>query len=260
MTYQDRLEDYDPNDIDSSDMNPGDMNPGDMMYDRLVDGELSREEYRQFLASLDEEPGGWRRCALAFLEAQALRQDIADLVPKPSEVPARHNISDSSHCVTRAMNTRDTRLKPILAVAVSFLIAFGLGISIRGWWPASDAFAPHGAQIVGRQQESLQFLSQREVPDTSPTPINPPLPRTVRVVMGGEQLDLPVDVAKWHEDNWLNHPQSVMPDRIIGAFQRMGHDVHRRHHYFPFDLQNGRQLVVPIEEVEIVPVSRRSFQ
>ena len=42
----------------------------DSRFDRLVDGELSEEERRELLAGLDAEPGGWRRCALAFLESQ----------------------------------------------------------------------------------------------------------------------------------------------------------------------------------------------
>jgi hypothetical protein len=49
----------------------------DVKLDRLVDGELSADEYRALVASLDEEPGGWRRCALAFLEAQALAGEIS---------------------------------------------------------------------------------------------------------------------------------------------------------------------------------------
>ena len=51
----------------------------DLRFDRLVDDELSDTERRQLLASLDDEPGGWRCCALAFLEAQAWRQTMRDV-------------------------------------------------------------------------------------------------------------------------------------------------------------------------------------
>ena len=33
-------------------------------FDRLVDGEISAADYKALLASLDDEPGGWRRLAL----------------------------------------------------------------------------------------------------------------------------------------------------------------------------------------------------
>ena len=42
-----------------------------VQLDRLADGELPAEDYRALLAALDVEPNGWRRCALALLEAQA---------------------------------------------------------------------------------------------------------------------------------------------------------------------------------------------
>jgi hypothetical protein len=43
----------------------------DQQLDRLVDGSLEEHDRRDFLIRLENEPDGWRRCALAFLEAQA---------------------------------------------------------------------------------------------------------------------------------------------------------------------------------------------
>ena len=62
------------------------MNDWQQQLDRLVDGELSPEAYRGLLAELETRPHGWRDCALAFLEAQALRGEVstitqADRVP-----------------------------------------------------------------------------------------------------------------------------------------------------------------------------------
>jgi hypothetical protein len=42
--------------------------------DRLVDGELDESTRRELLRRLDSLPDGWRRCALAFLEAQEFAQ------------------------------------------------------------------------------------------------------------------------------------------------------------------------------------------
>ena len=38
-------------------------------FDRLVDGELSPAEYRRVLVALEQQPGAWRKCAEAFLQA-----------------------------------------------------------------------------------------------------------------------------------------------------------------------------------------------
>src|SRR5207253_643240 len=47
------------------------------LLDHLVDGELADDERRELLMQLEKEPDGWRRCALAFLEAQTWRQALA---------------------------------------------------------------------------------------------------------------------------------------------------------------------------------------
>src|SRR4029079_10623055 len=51
----------------------------DVRFDRLVDGEMTASERRQLLESLDSRPEGWRRCALAFLEAQSWREDLGQV-------------------------------------------------------------------------------------------------------------------------------------------------------------------------------------
>ena len=51
----------------------------DILLDRLVDGELSGSERRQLLESFDKRPEGWRRCALAFLEAQSWREEMGQV-------------------------------------------------------------------------------------------------------------------------------------------------------------------------------------
>lgn len=45
-------------------------------WDRVVDDELSPSERRELLAQLEARPELWRGCALAFLEAQALRREL----------------------------------------------------------------------------------------------------------------------------------------------------------------------------------------
>src|SRR5262249_42904345 len=51
---------------------------------RLVDGELANDERSELLRRLESEPDGWRRCALAFLEAQAWRDSLAEVTTSPA--------------------------------------------------------------------------------------------------------------------------------------------------------------------------------
>ena len=61
----------------------------DVLFDRLVDGELSAAERRTLLASLDGRPSGWRRCALAFLEAQTWQDELGRLIREPAPLSRR---------------------------------------------------------------------------------------------------------------------------------------------------------------------------
>src|SRR6059058_4433834 len=94
----------------------------DPRLSRLIDGELSASEYRAFLAALDDEPGGWRRCALALLESQALGHELSDL---------RHSIDrPESVSPNQVALAQVASLSPLslLAIAASFFIAFTLGL------------------------------------------------------------------------------------------------------------------------------------
>jgi len=91
--------------------------------ERLVDGELSGAEYRGLIASLDDEPAGWRRCALAFLEAQALGQDLPIVRRSLETAPTK--------AITQPIENAPTKTRADsswLAIAASFLVAFSLGI------------------------------------------------------------------------------------------------------------------------------------
>src|SRR5436190_6268662 len=59
------------------------MNELQTRLDRLADGELDRQEYAELLTALDQEDEGWKKCAMTFLESQALRRDLGQLVNEP---------------------------------------------------------------------------------------------------------------------------------------------------------------------------------
>lgn len=52
---------------------------GELILDRLVDNDLNPEEYKAVLKLVEEKPDGWRRLALAFLESQALENELSEL-------------------------------------------------------------------------------------------------------------------------------------------------------------------------------------
>ena len=47
--------------------------------DLLVDGEMDEADRRALLLQLEHEPDGWRRCAMAFLEAQCWKAELGKM-------------------------------------------------------------------------------------------------------------------------------------------------------------------------------------
>src|SRR4051794_18532172 len=117
------------------------------LFDRLVDGELTQPERRSFLESLDQRPDGWRRCALAFLEAQSLGEELRLLaraqdrviLPKVTHPVAPASKERSVHEPGRATGVQ------WLAIAAGLVMAFGLGwlgrergVQFAGSGPSGD--------------------------------------------------------------------------------------------------------------------------
>src|SRR5262245_34370943 len=92
------------------------------LIDRLVDGNLPDTERRRLLLRFESEPGGWRRCALAFLEAQAWQEAIGPLVTSTNAEPSRVRVAKAKPWRTAGRG---------FAVAASFLAAFVCGWLLR---------------------------------------------------------------------------------------------------------------------------------
>ena len=60
----------------------------DRLIDQIVDGDLTPAELRAAIERLDRQPDGWKRCAMAFLEAQCISESFRSLEPAASSSPA----------------------------------------------------------------------------------------------------------------------------------------------------------------------------
>src|SRR5689334_23111755 len=109
----------------------------DILLDRLVDGELSRDERRQLLESFDKRPEAWRRCALAFLEAQSWREEMGQ-VARGIASEAQEPKSPASS-VASTTKTSWSSIATWLAMAASLLVAFGLGMMHRDGGPSNPS-------------------------------------------------------------------------------------------------------------------------
>lgn len=226
--------------------------------DRLVDGELSDDEYRSVLAALDKTPDGWRRCAMAFLEAQAWRQELGEL---RTEILSPR---DEATCQLARRRDRNWSTRQIvgltLAMAASFVVAFASGV----WWNGGNSFDPQpGLSPVARQEGDPRPATREETPfnaaDREPaTDRVPPSHLTFVVDRGNgesDRFELPIYDANDRVARQLLQDSPALPADVERAIRDSGFQVKRLRQWTPVQLRDGRRAFFPVDQLDITPVS-----
>lgn len=257
------------------------------LLDRLVDGELAPPQQQALLRHLDQVEGGWRRCALAFVEAQVWQQELGDWAaeePSPAPAAAVSTSSDAASSGTTANETAagstpgglapwQRRTFTVLSMAASFALAFVLGFALHPDQannaqlagpaePAEPAQTNPEAMIAATPaQESLAVDVQGR---GTPSPVAPtPSWGHVSLLVNDDGTWQPVDlpaVDGVDAQRWLAAQPSAVPPRWRELMQRQGHTVQTQRELVPVDLGDGRRLVVPVEQVEVQYVGGHRYQ
>ncbi len=242
------------------------------VLDRLVDGELGESQRRELLASLDSRPDGWRRCALAFLQAQCWEKELGGMLrssqqrllktgtgaSQPAEIAASSGerlgaspISSQARSVEPAAAGRPSgrrfdfrRLGTPLAVAASLLFALVIGTQIR----LGSTPKPGDEQVAGGGQTSLAPIPARPKPKGSG-------PWEMVTLAGtgspGREVRLPARQGdRWNED-WMDSTRPAIPDDMLEAIRRQGGKVRHSWQFVPMPLEDGRRVVVPIDQFDV---------
>jgi hypothetical protein len=223
----------------------------DRVLDRLVDGELGQAERRQLLIALDDEPGAWRSCALAFLESQSFRWQLTRLAASAT-LAAERERRDTAQSASSLGAARLWGL--CLAAAAGLLVAFGLGTRF-----ARPALAPGVApdsQVAAAVTEPAINLAAEAAPIAAADSNTSSIPSTVTLARTGDEsgsgnIELPVAEADLDGSQWLQELDTGVPASLYRRLREAGLDVVRRQQLYNVDLSDGRQLVVPVEQVEI---------
>ena len=223
--------------------------------DRLVDGELSDDEYKAVVAALDDEPGDWRRCAMAFLESQALTRDLGIVRERMQACPAVPEAAPQPS----SQNQWGGPAK-LLAVAASFLLAFSLGIVAPQFFREGpqDGGASGNLKTAGVLNQKTGDPSNSGLPQQALSPVG-----NVRLVMDGPSGEtttaenVPVYEVGSDLESYLSQVVPVLRPELIELLKQQGYDVQRHQQLFPAPLDDGRQLIVPVDAYQITPVSIR---
>jgi hypothetical protein len=75
-----------------------------------------------------------------------------------------------------------------------------------------------------------------------------------------ESFDLPFVTGEGIDEQWLRSQPSAVPPQVLRALERLGHQVERQRAYLPIDLNDGRRVVVPVDQFNVRYVGERSYQ
>ena len=228
----------------------------DRLLDLLVDGELTEDERRALLAKLDHEQDGWRRCALRFIENQCLEGVFGKLAA--SARPIAPPPADEQLTRPRASGGWVGAAGSYLAMAASVMVAFLIGVAGR------DAYL----QIKSQGQRGLggsQIANDGRMPATTfashgGTPWGSLKLELDDGALAPRQIEVPVVESPSGMSRYLTEGEPALPTNVERELRRSGHTVERQRRLVPFDLEDGRRVVVPVDEVQVQPVRLKSYQ
>lgn len=206
--------------------------------DRLAGGDLPESERAVLLAWLDEDAARWRACGLAFLEAQ-MWQEAAAVGPSATAPVAivQQPVAETTRSTSRSAGRRVSSLALTAAVALAFL----LGVCLARWLPTAAGPTPQIAE-----QPSTEPPIQPPVTTAKPVIATVPV-KTNLDTQGPLLLQLPVSSEPG---------QDLAVSSTISAYERQqwerrGFEVLEELRYLPATLPDGRQIMVPVNKVQL---------
>jgi hypothetical protein len=205
--------------------------------DRLVDGELNDNERSELLLALENEPDGWRRCALAFLEDQAWRSALK------SRSSTNRTTGPVVIAPTVARPSKPWLLRTLMAASIigaAFAAGFAAGGISRGS-PQVELVKSEPAKPVERatkaQREPIREVGWINIVD----PSSGESPSQRVPILSGPGVD----------ERWLREKPPTVPDYIRARLERQGYQVEEKRKLVSVTLEDGRRVSIPVDEVAL---------
>jgi anti-sigma factor RsiW len=213
--------------------------------DRLVSGDLSETERLELLSWLDESPERWRRCGVAFLEAQAVRVALAEI--------------DAESRPRRSQTVAAPRLSALRlgAGVVALLLAFALGWGARRGVqaPAEEAVADGQVGVLPDAIDVSPVTAERnDVADAGPRDGLAMLRFSTGSGAEAREFSIPVRLADGAIEV-LEQP-AELPEYVRQQWERKGYHVSRQRRMLQLTMNDGRQVDLPVGQVLLTYVGQ----
>ena len=251
----------------------------DQFIDRIVDGALTAVELRAAIGRLDREPDGWKRCAVAFLEARCWRETPDLFIPNAGRTGNQTTVRASRSLVyCRRPHERGYvgggRSRWIHGPIAAAILA---GSFAMGWMGHAARLGSGGERTpIGRPGENLSplatgprsgALNDANMDLSQPTQLAAWQPSESRAVPAvneivrsvgrlqiGTQSDgaeVPILAGPGINEQWLrNQPPPLNEYREV-VLQQQGYQVDQHRQFITTTLADGRRVTVPIDQVQI---------
>jgi hypothetical protein len=223
------------------------------LFDRLADGELDNAGRHALLSRLDEVPGGWRRCALSLLEAQAWRSELR-LTAGRSDVGALQPAN------SRGEQSRSARARRTALLALALVATFSIG---RLSHPLGDSIhdepSAGALRTVVRHEADDVKAPDLAAPDSStPTTELPPGVRLAGILSfqidesgQSREVQVPVLEGPGIDSRWLLEQTPIVRASIVKELERRGHKVEAHRQLLTVGLKDGRKVILPVDQVDV---------
>lgn len=244
------------------------------LIDKLVDGELREDDYRNVLQIIDQKPEGWRDCALAFLEAQALQKELGTLLENsefeeelvsalgahqddatnqsfydseipPSKFSGDTDFAQDEYTVERSARTRELIFNVFLPAAAASLV-LGLSIGLFFFVGKTGTDGEHAA-LPSKDPDEKRELDSPEL--------------TLVVNQGSKdnEVELPVYSAN-KLDPSIYKKNGGVSSELVNYLRGKGFELDRQRQVLPMATEKGQQFLLPVEKLNIVPRNQKRFQ
>jgi hypothetical protein len=143
-----------------------------------------------------------------------------------------------------------------MLMAASFLLALGLGGWALNKLPHGAGTSPGSNQIAGNDRQVVPRMPGN-LPQTLPQPKANSEPwqlvqlRAPALTGNNEPLQLPAMQRERLDDEYLKTIPDAVPVGIRQALECTGHVVRTHREFVPVPCKDGRQLVIPVDQIDV---------
>lgn len=251
------------------------------LIDQIVDGGMTPEELRKCIERLDAVPDGWRRCALAFLEAQGWAEAfrsmdgaiVEDAPGIAADSPIRSFGTLNPASSTLAVAPVQRLFAASLAAGIA-LVAFSLGWLSHGLRLRSDlernvpsALAADLKTPESQPEEAPQIASPSEPLHPGsiaglPTDRLPTVREVARLRIGtgdASSAEVPIFAGPGVSQRWLLEQPPPVSEHDRAIWQRQGYELEQQRRLLSVPLADGRRATVPVDHVQVRYVGQVSL-